>query len=1212
MVQQVREAAAAGSSSETSPALPGFRTAPSPTIRPRRPVLPPARGAAGFPSRRWPPAARRRSISKAQSSAATFRNGGNGRHDIAALSTGVTINSSHDAIGNTNGYTLASSTADLSTANSAIGLLKLTPLALNSPGTTKTHLLQTGSTAIGAGSNPAPVLTVDQNGNPRLAGTNYDIGSTEHIIGPPSAVVGALANVTVDNGSTNPYQFTITYTAESKMNRSTIGDALEVQVTPTGGSPIDAVFVSANSAIDAPVITATYKITPPDGTWDPTDFNNYTVSILDSSVYDTDGLPVTANASLGSFIVNVPTVFLVTNTDDSGTGSLRDAISQANANTVGTYDLVQFDTAGVFATPQTIVLTSGAISISDGLTVQGPSGGVTISGNNASSIFSISGTNTSPINGTNNLPVYLSNLKLTNATASSAGGAIAVSDELLTLTDCTISNSTSGGNGGAIDESGGNAGLLTLLRTTFLNNKGVNGGAVAIEITSPNTISLNVQDSTFSGNTATNGGAISATAFFPNVNISGTALYNNSASGNGGAINLDSGVVSISQSTISGNTASSGGGIGVGGSQIQLALRNDTITLNVQTSATGNGGGIFWNNTTGNSSMTFNSNIIAGNILTSTASTASPDVHRATTGNIAGDNNLIGVSEAGNFTMTGTNPLMATPGTKASPIDPRLMALADNGGLSLTHAIMPRSIVVDAGNNIFPAFTTDQRGSGFDRVDGSAADVGAYERVQGVPAAFPNAFTPIDDSNAAASNPYTFTVSYANEDEMNSATFGNDDVRVTGPNFDTLATYVSSTGPDANGVFVATYAIPAPGSGWTFINDGTYTVSVEAAKVAATNGNTVPATAVGTINVALAYQPTTFVVLNTNDSGFGSLRQALTDANFYSGTADTIVFEATTFSTPQTITLTSGELPISDSVTLMGPAMSLLTISSNNSSRVFDINGPGTLDVTISDMKITGGKATSASPSDLAGYGGGIFIQDENVNLTRLNITGNSATYGGGGINIGDVSGAAGAGNTITITDSIVAANSATSTDGGSEGSGGGIAVQTVGGGPNITLNIATTTIQGNSAEDDGGGIDFKNGGSLILSRSTIANNVSGLATNNGDGGGIAFSGSVGSDGFTVRNSTISGNSAATIGGVYSVNGGGLGLANVSGPILVANSTVVNNTSAAVGAVAPGAGGGGISVSGPGSTLTVISSVVSRQRLRKLHCPTSRRKPRWF
>jgi beta-lactamase regulating signal transducer with metallopeptidase domain len=71
--------------------------------------------------------------------------------------------------------------------------------------------------------------------------------------------------------------------------------------------------------------------------------------------------------------------------------------------------------------------------------------------------------------------------------------------------------------------------------------------------------------------------------------------------------------------------------------------------------------------------------------------------------------------------------------------DPLLLALADNGGPTLTHALAPASPARDAGNNA-ANLSTDQRGAGHPRVAGAAADIGAFEAgfvVQAVPLAVP-------------------------------------------------------------------------------------------------------------------------------------------------------------------------------------------------------------------------------------------------------------------------------------------------------------------------------------------------------------------------------------------------------------------------------------------------------------------------------------------
>src|SRR5262245_60576874 len=119
--------------------------------------------------------------------------------------------------------------------------------------------------------------------------------------------------------------------------------------------------------------------------------------------------------------------------------------------------------------------------------------------------------------------------------------------------------------------------------------------------------------------------------------------------------------------------------------------------------------------------------------------------------------------------------------------------------------------------------------------------------------------------------------------------------------------------------------------------------------------------------------PATFTVTTTADSGDGSLRQAILDANAQAG-ADVIRFAPSFSAGPQTITLTGGELHVTDAVGIQGPGGGILTVSGNNASRVFDIDDghAGTsLAVAISGLTVTGGKNTG----DNGGIpnGGGIF-----------------------------------------------------------------------------------------------------------------------------------------------------------------------------------------------------------------------------------------------
>ena len=124
-----------------------------------------------------------------------------------------------------------------------------------------------------------------------------------------------------------------------------------------------------------------------------------------------------------------------------------------------------------------------------------------------------------------------------------------------------------------------------------------------------------------------------------------------------------------------------------------------------------------------------------------------------------------------------------------------------------------------------------------------------------------------------------------------------------------------------------------------------------------------------------------FTVSNINDSGDGSLRKAILDANAMAGD-DTITFATPFFSTPRTITLTSGELAINSNLTITGPGANLLTVAGNNASRVFRINSGFT--VSLNGMAVTSGNGGDV------GDGGGIR-NDGTLTVTNSTISGNTA-----------------------------------------------------------------------------------------------------------------------------------------------------------------------------------------------------------------------------
>jgi hypothetical protein len=111
--------------------------------------------------------------------------------------------------------------------------------------------------------------------------------------------------------------------------------------------------------------------------------------------------------------------------------------------------------------------------------------------------------------------------------------------------------------------------------------------------------------------------------------------------------------------------------------------------------------------------------------------------------------------------------------------------------------------------------------------------------------------------------------------------------------------------------------------------------------------------------------PSTFTVTNLLNSGPGSLRYEMQQANANAG-ADTVNFKK---GLSGIIPLTSGELDITDSVTIEGPGASTISVSGTTSSRVFEV--AANLTVGISGLTITDGYA--------ADQGGGILNDGSNL-----------------------------------------------------------------------------------------------------------------------------------------------------------------------------------------------------------------------------------------
>jgi predicted outer membrane repeat protein len=237
------------------------------------------------------------------------------------------------------------------------------------------------------------------------------------------------------------------------------------------------------------------------------------------------------NAGLATKPASAFTVLTVTNNNDSGPGSLRDAINNANTGYTIMFNLPAHST---------ITLTSGELLVEfSGLTITGPGADeLTISGNNSSRILHLQGVLAN---------VTVSGVTFANGFDAGPGGGI-VNDGVLSLAGCTLSANSSGTAGGAISSSG----TLTVMGCTFAGNSAPSAGAV---ISSQGCSFFN---STFSANSATNGPA-----------------------GAVGAIGTGATIVNC---TIAGNSATTGGGAG-------LLVETSTSLLLVNTIIAGNMGG---------------------------------------------------------------------------------------------------------------------------------------------------------------------------------------------------------------------------------------------------------------------------------------------------------------------------------------------------------------------------------------------------------------------------------------------------------------------------------------------------------------------------------------------------------------------------------------------------------------------------------------------
>jgi hypothetical protein len=301
--------------------------------------------------------------------------------------------------------------------------------------------------------------------------------------------------------------------------------------------------------------------------------------------------------------------------------------------------------------------------------------------------------------------------------------------------------------------------------------------------------------------------------------------------------------------------------------------------------------------------------------------------------------------------------------------------------------------------------------------------------------------------------------------------------------------------------------------------------------------------------------PSTLTVTNTLDFGKGSLRYEVALAD-KSTKATTIDFAP---GLQGTITLNSGQLDITQKLTILGPGAGQLKISGGYSSRVFEVAPNVT--AAISGLTITQGN--SGLYSSGYSYSGGDILNLGTLTLSNCTVSDGSTedptfltTGQGSGGDIGNL----GTMNLIGCTIS-----------GGHAGSGGGI----FNGG---RMTVSGGAVSGNGADNGGGGIYNYSGCTLSISGCTIGGATSRGPSNHasGYGGGILNDGKL-----TLTDCPLLNNWAYDVATGFALYGGGIynaGTATVSGCTLTGNNA---------------SQGGGIYNAGTAAALTVLNSFFS-------------------
>ena len=422
---------------------------------------------------------------------------------------------------------------------------------------------------------------------------------------------------------------------------------------------------------------------------------------------------VTVNTAVDLVDGNTTTIAsLIADPGADGAVSLREALAAADNSAI--MDTITFDSDVFNGEAADVIRLQNQLVVFQSVEIDGGDLGVVVSGDSsgndqteagsfvtdtvASDAAGLLSDNTNRVFAFVGAPggtVSISGLTITGGVANGSGGGILVESANLDLDQSIVSGNRSTDSGGGIEFG---VGQLTIDQSTISGNVVqsagsaiATGGGISSSggdiVVSSSTISGNLAD----GESGQGGGvySISGSLSFVSSTVSGNVANSSNGFSAGGGILVGSQSAFITDSTITENTADFGGGISIGSplAAVTIGLENSIVAGNTALSASADIAAGF--------TVAFDASfsLIGDNLGTSLV---------ATLGTADSDGNLIG--------------------TTTAPLDPLLGALADNGGLTETHALLDGSPAINAGSSLLDF---DQRG--IERLSGSRVDIGSFE-----------------------------------------------------------------------------------------------------------------------------------------------------------------------------------------------------------------------------------------------------------------------------------------------------------------------------------------------------------------------------------------------------------------------------------------------------------------------------------------------------